>query len=108
MEFKSFNIFNTKAECEFELEGTEYKFLLEFFVEEGFEDTFIPDSLYGHSERSVGFYPEDIYVTKIFEKVSKKWHEITQEIFEERHENAEDVLEDAEKYVEENFSNDRY
>jgi len=106
MEFKSFNIFRTKAEAEFTLDDKDYKFLIEFFVDEGFEDVFVPGSLYGRDQHSTGFYPEDIYVTKILEKVSGKWAEISQEDFEDRHENGLDVIDDAEKYVEENFSND--
>lgn len=108
MDFKSFNIFSSKAVAEFTLDEKEYKFHLEFFVDEGFEDTFIPDSLYGHSEKSTGFYPQDIYVTKILESVSGKWREISQNDFEERHENAIDIIDDAERYVQENFSNDCY
>ena len=106
MNFKSFYIFSSKAEAEFTLDDKDYKFLIEFFVEEGFEDIFVVGSEYGHSERSVGFYPQDIYVTKILEKVSGKFQEISQEDFEDRHENGADVIEDAEKYVQENFSND--
>ena len=108
MKFKTFYIFSSKAECEFTLDEKDYKFLLEFFVEEGVEDIFVVGSEYGQDQRSAGFYPQDIYVTKIFEKVSGRWHEITQEIFEERHEKGADVVEDAEAYVQENFSNDRY